>query len=81
MTVSTVTSKGQVTIPKEVRDKLGLRSGDKVDFIIRDGSAVFLRPCKKAIGDLRGILKGKHKLSIEEMDDAIADFHSGRSGK
>ena len=39
VSVGSVTSKGQVTIPKEVRDKLGLRSGDRVVFSIEDGEA------------------------------------------
>jgi len=39
VSVGSVTSKGQVTIPKEVRDKLGLRSGDRVLFSIEDGEA------------------------------------------
>lgn len=39
VSIGSVTSKGQITIPKEVRDKLGLKSGDKVVFSIEDGEA------------------------------------------
>ena len=40
----TVTSKGQVTIPKPVRDRLGIRPGSKVDFEVADDGRAFLRP-------------------------------------
>lgn len=39
MTASTVSTKGQVVIPKEVRQKLGLRSGDRVEFTMHEGHA------------------------------------------
>lgn len=41
--VATMTSKGQITIPVEVRKQLGLRQGDRIEFILEDG-ATFLRP-------------------------------------
>lgn len=50
--ISTVTTKGQVTIPKAIRDLLNIRPNDKVDFM-REGNKVFLVPVK-TLKDLRG---------------------------
>lgn len=43
---TTVTSKGQVTIPKNLRDHLGLRAGDQVDFVFADDGSVRLQPMR-----------------------------------
>ena len=63
--LSTVTSKGQVTIPKEIRDLLHIRSNDKVDFVL-DGERVVLVPVKTLL-DLRGAVQaaGKGNFSQE----------------
>jgi AbrB family looped-hinge helix DNA binding protein len=53
--LATVTSKGQVTIPKEIRDLLHIRSNDKVDFVL-DGEKVLLSPVKTLL-DLRGAVR------------------------
>jgi antitoxin PrlF len=53
--LATVTSKGQVTIPKEIRDLLHIRSNDKVDFVF-DGQRVLLAPVKTLL-DLRGAVR------------------------
>lgn len=45
--VSSITTKGQITIPKEVRDRLNLKKGDKVIFVIESGQAAI----KKASGE------------------------------
>ena len=57
--LSTVTSKGQVTIPKEIRDILHIRSNDKVDFVL-DGERVVLVPVKTLL-DLRGAVPAGKK--------------------
>lgn len=65
MTATTVTSKGQVTIPKRVRDGLGLKAGSKVEIEIQPGRMATLKPLGKAkksdyakrIESVRGILK------------------------
>ncbi len=63
--LSTVTSKGQVTIPKELRDLLHIHANDKVDFVL-DGERVVLMPVKTLL-DLRGAVKtaGKGDFSQE----------------
>lgn len=53
--VSTITSKGQVTIPAEVRRHLGIGQGDKLSFVIADSGAVELHvPHYPTVGSLRG---------------------------
>ena len=74
MAVATLTSKGQTTIPKQVRDHLKLNSGDKLDFVIESGGRVVIRPTKLDVRELKGLLKRRDGkvLSIEEMNAAIA---------
>lgn len=57
--LTTVTSKGQVTIPKAIRDLLRIRPNDKVDFIV-EGEKVVLAPVKTLL-DLRGAVPSKGK--------------------
>lgn len=61
--LSTVTSKGQVTIPKEIRDLLHIRSNDKVDFVL-EGERVVLVPVK-TLRDLRGAVSAQGKGDFE----------------
>lgn len=57
--LATVTSKGQVTIPKEIRDLLHIRTNDKVDFVL-EGDRVVLAPVKTLL-DLRGAVRSEGK--------------------
>jgi AbrB family looped-hinge helix DNA binding protein len=70
---STVTSKGQVTIPKEVRDELGLKPGDRVEFIKDASGKTTLQPIRSNFMALKGIIKSplKRPMTIEEMDAAV----------
>jgi antitoxin PrlF len=70
---STLSSKGQVTIPKEVREALGLSVGDRVLFVVRDDGVVELRPETVDLLDLTGVLvpAGGRRATIEEMDAGI----------
>ena len=80
MTIATLTSKGQTTIPKLVREHLKLSPGDKLDFVIEAEGRVVIRPAKLDVRELKGLLK-RHDgrvLSIGEMNAAIA---SGAIGK
>ena len=73
MSEAKMTTKGQITVPKDVRLKLGLKPGDRVRFIVEDDGRVRLLPAKRDINELVGILpKPKRALTIEEMDEAIA---------
>jgi antitoxin PrlF len=69
---ATVTKKGQVTIPKSVRDRLGVGSGGKVRFAVDSQGRVEIGAREPKISDLVGILpKPKHSATIEEMNDAV----------
>lgn len=75
MPTATVTSKGQITIPLEVRTKLGIRTGTKVHFIeSADGTFDFM-PATGSILDLYGIFRDDTiaPMTLEQMDQAIAD--------
>jgi len=69
---SAVTSKGQVTIPKAVREYLHVKPGDRVKFFMHPDGTVVLLP-KLPITALRGIVPPRGRpVTLEEMDDAIA---------
>lgn len=71
---ATLTSKGQTTIPVDVRKHLGIKSGDHLDFLIRSDGEVILKPAHTDVRELRGILHrpGKQKpVSVEEMNEIV----------
>lgn len=69
---SAITTKGQATIPKEIRDHLHLKPGDRVKFFIHPDGTVVLLP-KLPASALRGMLKRKGRsVTIEEMREAPA---------
>lgn len=72
--IGSVTSKGQTTVPKQVRDKLGLERGARIEWTIEEGRAI-VRPRKLRAVDLAGILHrpGMKPLTVEEMDEAIME--------
>lgn len=73
MVVATMTSKGQVTIPKEIRDALGLEPGTKVSFTRYGPDDVRLRVKRRSLKDLAGIARyDGPAMSIEDMDAGIA---------
>ncbi len=72
MPSTTLTSKGQVTIPKAVRDELGLREGDRVAFRVLDDGTVVVEPETVDLLSLAGAMKPKRKgISIDDMNEAI----------
>jgi AbrB family looped-hinge helix DNA binding protein len=68
---SAITSKGQATIPKAIREHLHLKPGDRVKFFVHPNGTVFLLP-KIPVSALRGIVKSSRRATPEEMDEAIA---------
>jgi len=71
MLASTVTRKGQITIPKEIRDRLGVREGGKVVLVLR-GDEVVLKVIRGAILDLRGSIKAKaHPEDFEAVRKSV----------
>jgi antitoxin PrlF len=77
MAESTLTSKGQITIPKVVREALNLEVGDKVYFDVKGDGTVVLKARNEPVESLFGLLKSKARLrrplSVEEMNPASAD--------
>ncbi|MGE0735622.1 MAG: AbrB/MazE/SpoVT family DNA-binding domain-containing protein [Alphaproteobacteria bacterium] len=76
MPVSTLTSKGQTTIPKEVRDRLGLQPGDRLNFIVEADGSVTVSAAKRRAADLRGLLKHhapRRPVSDRDMDAAVRE--------
>lgn len=72
MPLATMTSKGQITIPKEIRDSLRLKPGDQVDFVQGADGIVRLRPLTRSIMELFGILKWDGPpVTVEQMNEAI----------
>jgi antitoxin PrlF len=69
---ATVTSKGQITLPKEIRERLNLLSGHRVRFSIESGERVVITPIGRRLSDLAGMLgKPRRSATLEEMDEAI----------
>ena len=67
---SAITSKGQATIPKPIRDHLRLKPGDRVKFFVHPDGSVVLLP-KLPVSALRGIVRPQGKpVTVEEMTDA-----------
>lgn len=70
--LATITSKGQVTVPKPIRDSLHLRPGDKLNFLLDDGE-LRVAPIKSPVTALKGMLpKPATPVTLEQMDEAIA---------
>ena len=73
MATATITSKGQITLPKEVREHLHVGEGDRVVFQLGKGE-VTVRPLDGSVEDLFGMLRrqGAPLRSVEEIDETIA---------
>lgn len=70
--LTTLTSKGQMTLPKAVRDDLNLKPGDQID-VVKEGGRYVLRARNRSAGELYGILHrpDEKPMSIEEMNEAL----------
>lgn len=69
---SAITSKGQATIPKAIREHLRLKPGDRVKFFVHPDGSVVLLP-KRPVSILRGIVKPRRRpVTVEEMNEAVA---------
>ena len=71
--LATVTDKGQVTVPKEIRDRLGIEPGVKLDFQIEPDGSLRVRPLKRGAAGLYGLLRDPRRSasSVVEMDEAV----------
>lgn len=70
---STITTKGQTTVPKSIRECLGVGAGDEIEFIILENGTVVVQPAYLEVLSLAGVLhrKGKKSVSVAKMNDAI----------
>ena len=80
MPTATLTSKGQITLPRPVRTALGLEAGDKIDFVPEPGGGFRVFALRKDVRELRGRFAGRvpHAVSIDEMNAAIESEAASR---
>ena len=79
MAGATITSKGQVTIPVEVRSALGLDAGDRIEFVEVAKGQFAIVAATRSVRELKGLFKDRRKkpVSIEEMNAVIARRAAG----
>ena len=83
MPTATVTTKGQVTIPKQVREHLGVDTGDRLSFVVQEDGTVIVKPITRHVRELGGLLQrsGQRSVSITEMDEGIARRMRAKFGR
>ena len=66
---ATITSKGQVTIPKRIRDEFGLTAGTEIEFIIEEDGTIRVQPKEPALQRLRTVKEqlAAHDVDLEKM--------------
>ena len=70
---ATITSKGQVTLPKAIRDRFHLEPGDRIEFILERDDILRVEPVTEPVTQLKGMLpKPAVPVTLQEMDEAIA---------
>ena len=79
MSTATVTSKGQLTLPKAIREALGLSAGDKVNFVLMEDGNYAILPASHSVKTLSGFFHkpGRKPVSLDAMDEVIAAGASG----
>jgi len=76
--LATLTSKGQVTVPKPIRERLRLHAGDKLDFFLRDDGHMEVVPKKSSMKDLKGMIPPPRRdVTLADMERAIAEGARG----
>jgi AbrB family looped-hinge helix DNA binding protein len=81
MATATMTSKGQMTVPKSIRERLRIGAGDRIQFVVNEQGEVVVRPARGDVTSLRGLLavpRSRKAVSVEAMNDAILASHSSR---
>jgi antitoxin PrlF len=77
--LTTITAKGQITLPKDLRSQLDLHSGDKLDFVLVEDGVLQAVPLKQSPRRLKGIVaKPKKAKTIEQMNKAVAKGAAGK---
>jgi antitoxin PrlF len=82
MPTARLSTKGQLVVPKEIREFLGLEPGDRIDFVVEEDGRVSLRPALVDFRTLRGSVGDADapSVTLEEMDRAIRRRHGRMSG-
>ena len=73
MALATLTTKGQVTIPKKIRESLKLHTGDKIEIIVTEKREAIIRPISKKADDVFCKLHkpGRKAVTLEAIDEAV----------
>ena len=72
--IATITSKGQITLPKTIRKKLHLNTGDRLDFFIRDDGHIEAAPKKSSLKELKAMIPPpKKNITIDDIKKAITE--------
>jgi antitoxin PrlF len=79
MAAATITSKGQITIPVQVRNALGVDTGDRIEFVELENGKFIIQPSTRSVRELKGVFQNKHRkpVSVEAMNATIAGRASG----
>jgi antitoxin PrlF len=83
MPTATLTTKGQVTIPKEVREHLGIDTGDRRSLVVQEDGSVMVKPLTRHVRERGGLLRrpGQRPVSINQMDVGIARRMHAKFGR
>jgi len=73
MALATLTTKGQLTIPKKIRDSLKLHTGDKIEIVVTGNREAIIRPVSKKVDDIFCKLHNPDRKAVplKAIDDAI----------
>lgn len=80
MSTSTLTVKGQTTIPKNIRARLGLHPGDRIEYVEDADGRIVMIPATRHVDELAGMLRrpGQRTVSLKAMDAAIREAAAER---
>ena len=83
MPTATMTTKGQVTIPKEIREHLQIETGDRLSFVVQEDGSVVVKPITRDVRELGGLLRRpeQRSVSLREMDEGIARRMRSKFGR
>jgi AbrB family looped-hinge helix DNA binding protein len=79
MATAMITTKGQTTIPKSVLERLHLKPGDRVEFVVRDDGTALMVPATLTLEQLKASIPPPRSLTLDEMNEAIARHTRGRA--
>ena len=83
MPTATMTTKGQVTIPKEIREHLKIDTGDRLSFVVQEDGSVVVKPITRDVRELGGLLRRpeQRSVSLRDMDEGIARRMRSKFGR